>query len=84
MIDIRVIELTPRDEFDKLEILAPNAMATSIAKSLRQNLADKKCSTHPSATNLLTVAAVRDKAPTVEKTRFCCKDFSDSINIVFK
>ena len=83
MIDIRVYELTARDEFDKLEVMLPNTLATTTADAIRHRLKDKKCSDHPDATNVLTVVAVRDKAPTIEKTRFCCKDFSDSITFTF-
>ena len=80
MIQVKVVELKKRDQFD-LGVLVKNSAAKLFADSVRKRIKDLKCGEDHPTRLTVTIKADRNKTMTVHKTDYCCNKFADSVQI---
>jgi hypothetical protein len=87
MITIRTSKITSyrkNDLSESMRVTAYNGLVDAYAKELSKELTSKKCEVHPTRTSVLVLKADLREIIKVDKAGFCCKDFSNSINIQVK
>lgn len=83
MFTILVRELTvDENEFGDDQIVkAVNTTANKIARKLSVQLKDVSCPDHEAAHQTITIIADRQEIVYINKTKFCCRDFREAIQI---
>lgn len=82
MIEVKVRYLPqPKDQWEEIEVELANISADGMADAIRKDIQVLKCGDHPNSISVITVVADMNYKHKLEKTKFCCEKFKDSIDV---